>query len=75
MLISIETHRTCDSPGGGSGHPIPPLDLHMPLAIFLPIFTLSETNTLKFHCIPPYSTSRRFARTRLAFPVLVSTAK
>ena len=30
MLISIETHITCDFPGGGgSGHPIPPLDQHM----------------------------------------------
>ena len=30
MLISIETHITCDFPGGGgSGSPIPPLDPHM----------------------------------------------
>ena len=34
MLISKETHVTCDFPwggggGGGSGPPIPPLDLHM----------------------------------------------
>ena len=35
MLISIETHITCDfqggggGGGGGSGPPIPPLDLHM----------------------------------------------
>ena len=31
MLISIETHITCDFPGGGrgSGPPIPPLDPHM----------------------------------------------
>ena len=29
MLISIETHITCDFPGE-SGHPIPPLDQHMP---------------------------------------------
>ena len=29
-LISIETNITCDfSGGGGSGSPIPPLDLHM----------------------------------------------
>ena len=28
MLISIETHVFCDFPGG-SGPPIPPLDLHM----------------------------------------------
>ena len=30
MLISID-HLTCDIPGG-PGPPIPPLDLHMPLA-------------------------------------------
>ena len=29
MLISIETHITCDFPGGGSGPPIPPLDPHL----------------------------------------------
>ena len=30
MLISIETHITCDfQGGGGSGPPIPPLDRHM----------------------------------------------
>ena len=30
MLISIETHITCDFPGGGGvGTPYPPLDLHM----------------------------------------------
>ena len=29
MLISIETHIICDFPGGGSGSPTPPLDLHM----------------------------------------------
>ena len=30
MLISIETHITCDFPGGeGSGPLIPPLDRHM----------------------------------------------
>ena len=32
MLISIETHITCDfagGGGGGSGPPIPPLDPHM----------------------------------------------
>ena len=30
MLISIETHITCDFPEGrGSGPPIPPLDPHM----------------------------------------------
>ena len=31
MLISIETHITCDFPGGGggSGSPIPTLDPHM----------------------------------------------
>ena len=29
MLISIETHITCDFPWGGSGLPIPPLDTHM----------------------------------------------
>ena len=28
MLISTETHITCDFPGGG-GPPIPPLDPHM----------------------------------------------
>ena len=29
MLISIETHITCDFPGGGSGPPVPLLDPHM----------------------------------------------
>ena len=32
MLISTETHITCDFPGGGgggSGPPYPPLDPHM----------------------------------------------
>ena len=31
MLISIETHMTCDFLGGGGGvrAPIPPLDSHM----------------------------------------------
>ena len=32
MLISIETHITCDFPGvggGASGTPAPPLDLHL----------------------------------------------
>ena len=33
MLISIETHITCDFPGE-SGTPIPPLDPHMTLNIF-----------------------------------------
>ena len=28
MLISIETHISCDFPGG-SGSPIPPLDPHL----------------------------------------------
>ena len=32
MLISKETHITCDFPGGGgSGPPIPNLDPHMPM--------------------------------------------
>ena len=31
MLISIETHITCDFPGGRSGPPIPPQDPHMTL--------------------------------------------
>ena len=35
MLISIETHITCDFPGeGGSGPPIPPLDPHMLSCLF-----------------------------------------
>ena len=29
MLISIETHITCDFPGGGVRTPYPPLDPHM----------------------------------------------
>ena len=29
VLISIETHITCDFPGEGSGTQIPPLDWHM----------------------------------------------
>ena len=37
MLFSMETYRTCDFPGGGegggSGPPIPPLDLRMHLCI------------------------------------------
>ena len=36
MLISIETHITCDFQGGGgegSGPPIPPLDPHLNLGL------------------------------------------
>ena len=33
MLISIETHITCDFPGGGVRTPILPLDPHMQLEI------------------------------------------
>ena len=34
-LFPIETHITCDFPGGGgSGHPVPPLDPHL-AAIYL----------------------------------------
>ena len=33
LLISIETHITCDFPGG-SGSPIPPLDPHMDIVHF-----------------------------------------
>ena len=29
ILISIETHITCDFPGGGGPDPYPPLDPHM----------------------------------------------
>ena len=29
MLISIETHITCDFPGVGGRTPYPPLDSHM----------------------------------------------
>ena len=29
VLIFIETHITCDFPGGGSGPPISPLEPHM----------------------------------------------
>ena len=32
LLISIETHITCDFPGGGVRTPIPPLDPHMGLS-------------------------------------------
>ena len=28
-VISIETHKTCDFPGGGGGPHIPPMDPHM----------------------------------------------
>ena len=38
MLICLETHRTCDFPGGGGGQdplpPHPPLDPHMHNAAF-----------------------------------------
>ena len=37
MLISIETHITCDFPGG-SGPPIPPLDSHMQFHYFFFLF-------------------------------------
>ena len=37
MLISIETHTTCDFPGGGGRTPYPPLDPHMG-----PILLLSD---------------------------------
>ena len=36
MLISIETHITCDFPEGRVRTPIPPLDLHMMLLLFSP---------------------------------------
>ena len=42
MLISIETHITCDFPGG-SGPPIPLLDLHMR---FHNLFFLFQKETL-----------------------------
>ena len=29
MLICIETHRTCDFPGGVVWTPIPPMDAHI----------------------------------------------
>ena len=32
-LFPIETHITCDFPGGGSGPPVPPLDPHLCLAL------------------------------------------
>ena len=31
MLIFIETHITCDFPGGSEAPPLPPLDPHMNL--------------------------------------------
>ena len=35
MLISIETHITCDFPGGGGPDPLsPPQDLHLLLGLF-----------------------------------------
>ena len=43
MLISIETHITCDFPGGGSGPPIPPLD---PQMRFHNLFFLFQKETL-----------------------------
>ena len=47
MLISIETHITCDFPGGGgSGPPIPSLDPHRQLEIH------SSENTNKITDVP-----------------------
>ena len=40
MLISIETHITCDFPGGGSRPPIPPLDPHLNTRIYIVSNTL-----------------------------------
>ena len=49
MLISIETHTTCDFPGG-SGPPIPPLDLHMQLEIHSPENTNKTTDVRALTC-------------------------
>ena len=35
MLISIETHITCDFPGGPDPYPHPPLDPHMDITFSL----------------------------------------
>ena len=42
-VISIETHKTCDFPGGGGGPHIPPLDPHMR---FHNLFFLFQKETL-----------------------------
>ena len=42
-VISIETHITCDFPGGGDGPHIPPLDPHMR---FHNLFFLFQKETL-----------------------------
>ena len=42
-VISIETHITCDFPGGGGGPHIPPLDPHMQ---FHNLFFLFQKETL-----------------------------
>ena len=42
-VISIETHITCDFPGGGGGPHIPPLDPHMR---FQNLFFLFQKETL-----------------------------
>ena len=49
MLISIETHITCDFPGG-SGPPIPPLDPHMQLEIHSPENTNKITDVRALTC-------------------------
>ena len=42
-VISIETHRNCDFPGGGGRTPYPPLDPHMR---FHNLFFLFQKETL-----------------------------
>ena len=42
MLISIETHITCNFPGGGSGRP-PPLDPNMPALLVYVQYKIRKT--------------------------------
>ena len=57
MLISIETHITCDFPGG-SGAPIPPLDPHMVLVHVHPrklVLYIQGTRLLSLYLFNPGS--------------------
>ena len=46
MLICIETHRTCDFPGGGVRTPIPPLDPHLANSLGLGVVYMHQTEII-----------------------------
>ena len=50
VQISIETHITCDFPGGGVRTPIPPLDPHMQREIHSPENTNKITDVRALTC-------------------------